>query len=66
MSVTVRDVEEALRRLRQQRREHDRKRALATRPNDIEKLHQAREQIQIAEKERLEILRRVKRGENID
>ena len=66
MTVTVRDMEKALRRLRQQRREHDRIRARATRPKDIEKLHQIREQLQIAEKERLEILKRVKNGEQIE
>jgi hypothetical protein len=66
MKVTKDDAQKALTRLIRQRREHDRIRALAKRPKDIEKLHQVREQIQIAEKERLDILKRVKRGEQIE
>ena len=64
MKLTKDEAQKALTQAMRQRREHDRIRALAKQPKDIEKL--IREQLQRQEKERLEILRRLKKGEPIE
>ena len=66
MKLTKDDVQKALTQVMRQRRKHDRVRALAKRPKDIEKLHVIREELQRQEKERLEILKRLKNGEQIE
>ena len=66
VKLTKDEAQKALTQAMRQRREHDRIRALAKQPKDVEKLHAIREQLQRQEKERLEILRRLKKGEPIE
>jgi hypothetical protein len=65
MYLTVEDVEQALRRLHTIRRSILKKRAKITDPNEIEHFHRLMETVQVCEKERLEVLRCLKRGEKI-
>jgi hypothetical protein len=65
MYLTVEDVKDALRRLRKLRRSIVEKRATVTDPHQIEHFHRLMETVQVCEKERLEVLERVRRGEKI-
>jgi hypothetical protein len=61
MELTRRDVQEALRRLMRQRREVNRLRGLARRPEEIERLNRVMEQIQRLEQQRLAELKKCPR-----
>jgi hypothetical protein len=65
MYLTVANVEEAIRRLHKLRREVMEQRAQSSDPEEIERCHLAMAMLRQREKERLDILRRVKRGEKI-
>jgi hypothetical protein len=58
MTLTRQEVANALKRLREQRREVVKVRALASDPDDLEQLNQIMELIRYLEKERLELLRK--------
>jgi hypothetical protein len=61
MTLTRQEVGFVLKRLRQQRREIAKVRALASHPDDLEQLNQIMEWIQYIEKERLSVLKKCPR-----